>query len=85
MGARGPAVNPHLFTVSMTSVGRCGIPRAHVYTVEATDADNAIRAAWDQAEDELAGLECIVTGPESVNGVECDPETNWNAVRWEDA
>ena len=74
-------MNPHLFAVTMTSVGRCGIPRAHHFTVEAPTEGDAIRAAWDQAERELAGQECIVVGPESVNGVECDAETNWESLR----
>lgn len=78
-------MSAYLFAVTMTSVGRCGVPRAHHFSVEATDADNAIRAAWDQAEDELSGLEAIVTGPKSVNGVECDAERNWDAMRWGDA
>lgn len=74
-------MNPYIFTVTMVTVGRVGIERAHPYTVEARTEDDAIRAAWDQAERDTAGLELIVLGPECVNGKPVDSERDWNAVR----
>jgi hypothetical protein len=69
------------YTVVMESVGRVGIERHHTHTVEADSADDAIRAAWDEAERAIGWREAIVTGPVSVNGEEVDPEVNWDAVR----
>jgi hypothetical protein len=70
-------------TVVMCVVGRDANPRhSRPYYVEAGSTDAAICRAWDKADSDY-GRDHLVLYPVSVNGVECDAEVNWNAVRAE--
>jgi hypothetical protein len=72
-----------LHTIEMRIVGRVANETvSRPYLVHDIDLTEAVLTAWARAEDELEPRGWFVLHPSTINGELCDPEMNWNAVRF---